>query len=212
MLLRDPLIIENMLFAIIELYTSLTILISPLAIYYISYASFEWLIRRTDNAVTLNITIAIVISLLLLILPIVVSYCVLTPRIGFQFSMIIDYRIYFSLICKHKSGMKDLVTARRNILFVTLFKSALVTTVVIPPYYDEKFPYFCDNCRYITVLLFWWGIINGIFTIMEITNILRTNISFLNWVFLSSLKERTFASNDSIDNETGDNQIPEEHK
>ena len=181
MLLRDPQIKENMLFAFTELSTSITILISPLANWFLSFEIFEWLLRHFRHIdYDINITLAIVVSLVLLMLPIIVSYCVLSPRIGFQLSMIIDFRIYFSLICKHKSSMKDLVRARRNILFVTLFHSLLITGIAI---------FGIGHIVVIPILTF--SFISGTFTIIEIIYIFCKKKSFLNWVFLSSLNERT---------------------
>ena len=194
MLLRDPQIKENIIYAFTELSTSLNILILPFAYTLIDSVSYQ-VIPLKGLSLPVTTTIAIIIYFILAVIPpTLVSYYVLSPRIGFQLSMIIDGRIYFSFICNHLSSMKDLVIARRNILFVTLYKSTLVTNMVISAYYDEK-TYFCGNCSHILIpLFFFFSVINGTVTILEITYILCTNKSFLNWVFLSSLKERTSAS------------------
>jgi hypothetical protein len=204
MLLRDPQIKENIIYAFTELSTSLNILILPFAYTLIDSVSYQ-VIPLKGLSLPVTTTIAIIIYFILAVIPpTLVSYYVLSPRIGFQLSMIIDGRIYFSFICKHISSMKDLVIARRNILFVTLYKSTLVTNMVISAYYDEK-TYFCGNCSHILIpLFFFFSVINGTVTLLEITYILCTKKSFLNWVFLSSLKERSSdpKDHDKIDNET----------
>ena len=132
---RDPKVTENLFYAFTELSTSLTILISPL-IYVLSADSF-FLFSHNDY-----ITIIVYICIfLLMVLPLSVSYCVLSPRVGFQLCMMIDYRIYFSFVCKHKSNMTDLVRARRNILIVSVLYSLFATLICYAAGLNDGYPF-----------------------------------------------------------------------
>ena len=197
MLGRDPQITENLFYAFTELSTSLTILISPLG-YFMVCAHLHTLSRYYV------IIIVICIVIVLWILPIIVSFCILSPKLEFQICMIIDYRIYFSFVCKHISSMNDLVRARRKILIVSMLYSLVITLPTgVVLLFAIKNPH---NTNYIPVLVFSFSIISGIITLLELLIISCSENSFLNWVFLTSLTETTSVAVDHqlIKNETND--------
>ena len=185
---RDPKISENLFYAFIELSTTLTILHSPLV--YVALAESVYNFLGNDYIVIIIGTF--IVCIVLWIFPLLVSVCILSPRVGLQLCMIIDYRIYFSFVCQHRSSMADLVRARRDILIVTILNSLVTLATGV-------FILYLNIVDYGTILLF--SIISLFLTILEIMCIICSKKSFLNCVFLSSLKERTSDPEDHVHSE-----------
>ena len=206
---REPKIQDIVLFTFTELTSTLNIFMLPIGYYYI----FVVLTFGFGEDYILKIIIGIPVIFGLALLPVTVSTCLVSPRIKFQLYMLIDFRIYYSVVCKFTDSVRDLVRSRTIMLLVLMSYTLPFMAVTVYRGFanNHELNYWINIYRinreitkseialiscYLTIML-----LSFVQSLVELFYICYKKKSFLNWVIIQSLKEETNALGDNCSKE-----------